>query len=88
MVKNPPAPAGDAGDMGWIPGLGRSLGGGRGNLPPPQRSYLGNSTDRGTRRAAVLGVEESDTTKLARTQHGRWFSRARCFQTGSRNLLA
>ena len=29
MVKNPPA--GDAGDMSLIPGLGRSLGGGNGN---------------------------------------------------------
>ena len=28
MVKNPPANAGDAGDMGLIPGLGRSPGGG------------------------------------------------------------
>ena len=25
MVKNPPANAGNAGDAGWIPGLGRSL---------------------------------------------------------------
>ena len=28
MVKNPPASAGDAVDMGLIPGLGRSPGGG------------------------------------------------------------
>ena len=31
MVKNPSASAGDAGDMGSIPGLGRSPGGGNGN---------------------------------------------------------
>ena len=31
MVKNPPANAGDAVDMGSIPGLGRSPGGGNGN---------------------------------------------------------
>jgi len=32
VVKNPPANAGDAGNVGWIPGLGRSLGEGNGDL--------------------------------------------------------
>ena len=32
MVKNLPANAGDTGDMGLIPGSGRSPGGGNGNL--------------------------------------------------------
>ena len=32
MVKNLRASAGDAGDSGLIPGLGRSPGGGQGNL--------------------------------------------------------
>ena len=31
MVKNLPASAGDKGDVGSLPGLGRSLGGGNGN---------------------------------------------------------
>ena len=31
-VKNPPANAGDTGDAGLIPGLGRSPGEGNGNL--------------------------------------------------------
>ena len=31
MVKKPPANAGDVRDMGSVPGLGRSLGGGHGN---------------------------------------------------------
>ena len=31
MVKNPPASAGDVRDMGSIPGLGRSSGGGHGS---------------------------------------------------------
>ena len=31
VVKNPPAYAGDIRDVGSIPGLGRSLGGGHGN---------------------------------------------------------
>ena len=40
--KNPPA---YAGDMGLIPGSGRSPGEGNGN--PLQHSYLENSKDRG-----------------------------------------
>ena len=32
VVKNPPANAGDAGNTGLIPGLGRCPGGGHGNL--------------------------------------------------------
>ena len=31
MVKNPPAIAGDVAEVGLIPGLGRSPGGGNGN---------------------------------------------------------
>ena len=45
VVKNPPANAGDTGDMGSIPGLERSLGGG--NVNPLQYSCLENSMDRG-----------------------------------------
>ena len=41
MVKNPPA---NAGDVGLIPGLGRSPGEGNGN--PLQYSCLENSMDR------------------------------------------
>jgi len=43
VVENPPASAGDTGDSGLIPGLGRSLGGGNGN--PLQYSYLENPTE-------------------------------------------
>ena len=45
MVKNPPANAGDTGDLGSITGLGRSPGVGNGN--PLQYSCLENSMDRG-----------------------------------------
>ena len=45
VVKNPPAKAGDARDVGSIPGLGRSPGVGSGNLL--QYSCLGDSMDRG-----------------------------------------
>ena len=45
-VKNPPANAGDARDVGSIPGLGRSPGGGNGG--PLQYSCWENPMDRGT----------------------------------------
>ena len=57
VVKNPPANAGDARDMGLIPASGRSLGEGHGNLF--QYSYLENPMDRGAWRAAVHGVAKS-----------------------------
>ena len=59
MVKNPPANAGGAGDVGSIPGSGRSPGGGNGNLF--QYSCLENSTDRGAWWATVHGAAESRT---------------------------
>ena len=45
QIKNQPANAGDARDVGLIPELGRSPGEGNGN--PLQYSYLENSMDRG-----------------------------------------
>ena len=51
MVKNLPA---NAGDVGSILGLGRSLEGENGNLL--QYSCLKNSMDRGARQAAVHGA--------------------------------
>ena len=44
-AKNPPANAGDTGDTGSIPGLGRSSARGNGN--PLQYSCLENPRDRG-----------------------------------------
>ena len=44
MVKNPPANAGDTGDMGLIPGWGNFPGEGNGNL---LQVYLENLTQRG-----------------------------------------
>ena len=62
MVKNPPANAGDARDVGSIAGLGRSPGEGNGN--PLQYSCLGNPMDRGAWRATVHRVaREFDTTE-------------------------
>ena len=59
MVNNPPANAGDAGEMGLIPGLGRSPGEENGN--PLQYSCLGNPMDRGAWWATVRGVTKSQT---------------------------
>ena len=52
-------------DLGMIPGLGRSLGGGHGNSL--QYSCGENPGDRGTLRAMIRGVAESDTTEA--TEH-------------------
>ena len=45
----------NAGDLGSIPGSGRSSGGGHGN--PLQYSCLGNPLDRGAWRATVHGSQ-------------------------------
>ena len=49
VVKNPNANAGDTGDVGSIPGSGRSPGGGNVNM-------LQNPVDRGAWQATVHGV--------------------------------
>ena len=54
VVKNPPA---SAGELGSIPGLGRSPGEGNGN--PLQFSCLGNPMDRGAWQIIVHGVAKS-----------------------------
>ena len=58
-VKNPPADAGDARDVGSILGSGRSPGGGHGN--PLQYSCLENPKDRGAWQATVHRVAKSRT---------------------------
>ena len=58
-VKNLPANAGDAGEVGSIPGLGRSPGGGHGN--PLQYSCLENPMDGGAWRATAHQVAKSQT---------------------------
>ena len=64
MVKNLPASAGDARDVGSIPKSGRSPGVEDDNQL--QYSSLENSTDREVWRAAVQGAtKELDTTELS-----------------------
>ena len=56
-IKSPTAKAGDIRDMGSIPGLGRSPGGGHGN--PLQYSCLENPMGRGALQATVHVVVKS-----------------------------
>ena len=58
-VTNPSANAGATGDVGSIPGWGRSPGGGNGN--PLQHSCLENPVDREALQTAVLRVAKSWT---------------------------
>ena len=59
---NLPANAGDTGDMGSIPGSGRSPGEGNGN--PLLDSCLENAMDRGAWRATVHGVTQTEMTEV------------------------
>ena len=59
LVKNVLATAGGAGDLGSIPGLGRSPGAGSGN--PLQYSYLESPMDGGVWQARVHRVAKSQT---------------------------
>ena len=59
VVKNLHANAGDIRDVGSIPELGRSPGGGHGN--PLQYSCLENPMDRGAWRATAHRVAKSQT---------------------------
>ena len=55
VVKNPPANAGDARDLGLIPGLGRSPG--EGNGYPLQYSCLENPMDGEKGRLQSMGSQ-------------------------------
>ena len=63
MGKESACISGDTGDMGLIPGLGRSFGGGNGN--PLQDSCLENPTDQGAWWTTVHRVaNQSDTAEV------------------------
>ena len=67
MVRNPPASAGDSGDLGSFPGLGRSPGEGDGN--PLQCSHLENPHGQRTLVAySPWGCKESDMTERLRAR--------------------
>ena len=86
MVKNPCTNAGDAGEVGSIPGLGRFLGEEGGNLL--QDFCLGTLMDRGAWHATIHGVaKESCTTELLIT-HVHWaFTIRFCTSVTSKELL-
>ena len=66
VVKNLPANAGTAGDVGLIPGSGRAPGGGNGN--PLQHSCLGNLMERGAWWATVHRAEKSGNNLVTKQQ--------------------
>ena len=70
VVKNPPANAGDIRDMGSIPRLGRSPGGGHGNSL--QYSCLENPMDRGDSWATVYRVTKSGAGPKQLSMHTMW----------------
>ena len=67
VVKNPPADAGDIRDVGSIPGLGRSPGGGYHNLF--QYSCLENPMERGDWQAMAHSVAKSQTRLKGLSMH-------------------
>ena len=79
MVKNPPANAGDAGDMGLISGSGRSPGGRNGN--PLEYSCLKNSLERDPGWLQSVGCKESYLT-----EHGHIHAHV-CMHTHTRESI-
>ena len=81
MVKNLHADAGDTGDLGSIPGSGRSPGEGNGH--PGQYSCLGDPMDGGAWRATVHRVTKSqtslhNTTARVRSQYTHIYVQIEC----------
>ena len=74
VVKNLPANAGDLRDLGSIPGLGKSPGGGLGI--PLKYSCQENPMDRGSWWVTVHGVAKS-RTRLS-NEHFHYFSKVSC----------
>ena len=81
MVKNLPVNAGDVRDVGSIPGLGRSPGGGRGNLL--QYSCLENPMDRGAGWFTVHQVAKSQTKLKWLSMH----THTECYDICYQNIL-
>ena len=88
VVKNLPASAGDARDLGPIPGWGRATREENGN--PLQHSCLENPMDRGDWQATVHGIVKSqDTIEWAYTYTYTYTRRDLkvCFKMDSRKVV-
>ena len=70
-------------DLGLIPGLRRSPGGGHGN--PLQYSCLENPMDRGAWWAAVHGIIKSRTQPTDREQHSTCLLTKKCYINNCNN---
>ena len=68
LPRRPSGNSGDSGDMGLIPGSGKSPGGGNGN--PFQHSCLENSMERGNWRATMRSVRWQRVRHHWLTEHG------------------
>ena len=79
MVKNPPANEGDIRDVGRIPGLGTSSGGGNGNLI--EYSCLENPMDRGAWWALAHRVTQSQIQLKQLSMHTRMVCVHNCTKT-------
>ena len=80
------ASACNVGDVGSIPGLGRSPGGGNGN--PLQYSCLENPMDRGVRQTTLHGVgRDRATSLLSRVEIGLGVERRLLFLSFILSLL-
>jgi len=79
VVKNPPASAGDARDVGSVPGLGRSLREGNGYLL--QYSCLENPRDRGAWQATVHGIAKSQMSMHALHTHAHTHTHTVAFRS-------
>ena len=66
VVKNPPANAGDTGDVGLIPGSGKSPGEENGNRL--RYSCLDNPVDNGAWWATVHGIAKSEMRLFAKSE--------------------
>ena len=78
--------AGDTGDPGLIPGLGRSPGGGHGN--PLQYSCLENPLDRGAWQATVHRVAKSWTRLKQLSMHTLFYMLQKDSQSQRWNLAS
>ena len=67
VVQNPPTSAGDIRDSGYIPGSGRSAGGGRGN--PHQYSCLQNSHGQRSLAKSLHKIAKSRTQLKRLSMH-------------------